>query len=331
MPNFDDGTACSATPTIAIGDASLLDVVLKSQGSARLKRRVSSRFVFSQITVQEYVSDKDGVKERLLTIPIFGSSSFTELDKIVATYLESEIIDISRPATPYQLPYPIADITVGALVMEGVLPGSLSRLILSTPAIANYSLQKAINDRWAFHQTLSLGRAIGSAKARQIDEAIKLFTRDVEVLCDSGSASRSYNLFGAADMMAPAKAIEFCIDALPYPQNVFVRDKYRFGKVSSDPDTSMAAISRIVGVSRQKAAFLIRQAIIKLKTGPSSRAALRLLREPLAGVARKAALQALRQPLKDAQIESFLRDEPHLRIAVVLAYKRPTDWLLDRP
>jgi hypothetical protein len=327
MPIFENGTNRPAASFASIAGMSLSDVVRKSRGSARLKRRVSSRFIFSKITIHQYVNDLDGVKEKLREVPIFGASSLAELDMVIANYLESELIIIDEVSTPYHLPHSLRDMTVGALIRDHVLTPSLSKLALSMPAIANYPLQKALDDPWSFHQALSLGRAIGRAKVRQIDEAILRFVDDVKAVCNGKEPSREYIVFGASDLMPPHNALEHCVDRLPWPQNVIVRDRYRFGKSVCERDETLATISGAHGVTRQKATVLIKQALVTLRKGPAARAAARLLNEPLAKVAQRAAAQSLPSPLKDTQIDLFLRDEPHMRLAVALAFQKPSDWI----
>lgn len=314
----------TATP---IHTATLLDVVLKSQGTARLKRRVASRLIFSQITVDQYISDREGTRERLLSVPVFGSSSLIELELVLASFVESQVISVPTSETPYRLPDPIAGLTISGLLMETILPPTLTRLIQSSPNIGSYRIQSILDDRWAFRDMVQRTRSVGKAKAATIDAAIMRFVDDVKAITGQTAPSREYLVYSAADLLTPIEALEHCLDRLSHPQNIIVRDRYRVGQKIAEVDSSMLGIAKKCGMSRYACANALKLALAKLAAGPSYRAARRLLSEPLGVAARSAAAKVLKAPVKDAQIENYLRDEPYLRLAVVIAHKRPNEWI----
>lgn len=327
MPTTELDPVGNFPAAAAIHSATILDVVLKSQGTARLKRRVASRLVFSQITVEEYVSDREGVRQRLLSVPVFGSSSLVELDLVLASYVESQVISVPIDETPHRLPEAIAGLTVSSLLTEAILPPSLSRLVQSSPDIATYRIQGILDDRWRFQQTMQQARSIGKAKATAIDDAISRFVEDVTAIANHRSPSREYQVYSAADLLPPVEALDYCIDRLSHPQDVIIRDRFGVGARGAGVDSSLMGIAKKCGLSRYACGNALKLALERLAAGPSYRAAKRLLAEPLGIAARSAAAKVLKPPAKDAQIESYLRDEPHLRLAVVIAHKRPSEWI----
>lgn len=327
MPTTELDPVGNCPTTVPIDSATLLDVVLKSQGTARLKRRVASRLIFSQITVEQYISDRDGVKERLLSVPVFGSSSLVELDQVLASFVEHQVISVPTDETPYRLPDPIAELTVSSLLLESILPPTLTRLIQSSQKIGSHRIQNILDDRWAFQDVLQATRSIGKAKAKTIDAAIGRFVDDVKAIATDKAPSREYLVYGAADLLPAVEALDYCLDRLSHPQDVIVRDRYGVGAKGSGVDSSMLGIAKKCGMSRYACANALKLALAKLAAGPSYRAAKRLLAEPLGVAARSAAAKVLKAPVKDAQIENYLRDEPYLRLAVIIAHKRPSEWI----
>lgn len=315
-----------------IHSATLLDVVLKSQGTARLKRRVASRLVFAQITVDDYVSDREAVRQRLLSVPVFGSSSLIELDLVLASFVERQVISVPTDETPYRLPEAIADITVSGLLLEAILPPSLARVVQASPELSSYRLQAILDDRWGFQQVLQRTRSIGKAKAQTIDAAISQFVDDVKAISSQRPPTRDYLVYSSADLMPPIEALKWCIERLTHPYGEIVRDRHGVGaRVGNSAGySSIMEIARKCGMSRYACTSALKLAMTKLAAGPSVRAAKRLLAEPSGIAARNAAGKVLKAPVKDAQVESYLRDEPYLRLAVIIAHKRPSEWIGKR-
>lgn len=328
MPMADIDIAGQRSVTTPIDGATLLDVVLKSQGSARLKRRVSSRLVFSQITVEEYVTDREGVKQKLLSVPVFGTSSLVELDSVLASFVEAQIISEPSEAVPYRLPACLDGLTVGDLIADDIVPASLTKLAGGASEIATYSVQAILDDPWRFRLLLQAVRSIGKAKAAIIERAISTFVADVRAISSGCTPSREYVAYSPADLLTPTEAMNFSLERLPHPMGGIIRDRYRIEKQPGEASCSMSVIAKRHGISRQSATKLLKQGLVKLGAGPAARAATRLLETPVGLAARRAAAQVLDAPVKDAHVESYLSDEPYLRLAVVIAHERPSEWVL---
>lgn len=317
----------AATP---IDGATLLDVVLKSQGSARLKRRVTSRLVFSQITVEDYVTNREGVKQKLLSVPVFGASSLTELERVLAAFVETQVISPPTDEPPYRLPECLVGITMAVLASDGALPASLSRLVRAVPDIASYPIQGILEDPWRFRNLLRSVRSVGKAKAAIIEQAVSAFITAVRAIEAGQIPEREYLAYCRADLLPPQSALDHCILALPETMGGIVRDRYRISNNRGKSGTSMVTIAEKYGVSRQSATKLLKQGVAKLSEGPGLRAARRLLALPVSVAARAAAAQVLEQPVRDAHVESYLFDEPYLRLAVVIAHNRPNEWITSK-
>jgi hypothetical protein len=330
MPTTELTPAGNCPAAAPIHSATLLDVVLKSQGTARLKRRVASRLVFAQITVDDYVSDREAVRQRLLSVPVFGSSSLIELDMVLASFVERQVISVPTDETPYRLPEALAELTVSTLLMEAILPSSLTRLIQATPDVGAYRLQAILDDRWGFQEALHRARSVGKAKAQAVDEAISRFIDDVKAIGSQRPPTRDYNVYSSADLLPPVAALDWCIDKLTQPHGMIIRDRFGIGAGGSAPSASILEIARTCGMSRYACTSALKIAMTKLSAGPSFRAAKRMLAEPIGVAARNAAGKVLKPPVKDAQVENYLRDEPYLRLAVVIAHKRPSEWIGKR-
>ncbi|PZR90871.1 MAG: hypothetical protein DI537_17495 [Stutzerimonas stutzeri] len=291
---------------------------------------MASRLLFSQITVEEYVSNREAVRQRLLSVPVFGSSSLIELDLVLASFVERQVISTPTEETPFRLPEALQEVTVSTLLKEKILAPSLTRHLEASPIIAGYKLQSVLDDRWAFQQIVQGTRSIGKSKALTVERALDGFVSDLKAIACDRSPSRDYVMYGPADLLPPAAALGRCIELLPETQRSIIRDRFGLGGAAAGGSRSILDIAKSTGMSRYACTAALKSALAKLKLGSSRRAAVRLLAEPVGIAAQRAASLVLKAPVKDAQIENYLRDEPHLRLSVIIAYKRPAEWLETR-
>ena len=219
---------------------------------------------------------------------------------------------------------------MAVLASDGALPASLSRLVRAVPDIASYPIQGILEDPWRFRNLLRSVRSVGKAKAAIIEQAVSAFITAVRAIEAGQIPEREYLAYCRADLLPPQSALDHCILALPETMGGIVRDRYRISNNRGKSGTSMVTIAEKYGVSRQSATKLLKQGVAKLSEGPGLRAARRLLALPVSVAARAAAAQVLEQPVRDAHVESYLFDEPYLRLAVVIAHNRPNEWITSK-
>ena len=319
----------SAAPiTREQNNISLHQLILRSPCSTKLKNRAYDNNIFSKITVSDFLKHERIASARLMKVPNFGAATLQELKALIQTTSGERSAtrtktDLWVPNTAIsQIAERALDATIGEIAVDGNLQPALIKTIQAHRYFADMTLRVALSDRNEFHECLQQIWSLGSRKINRIEELIQEFIRYAEDLVQGRSIEREWTAFETADLMAPEAALTKKVNDLKEPMRYIVRN--RFG-LDGESAKTLKVIGEHIQIGRQRASQINRNAIQRLRSGASLRAAWQLLDSDHANSVHSRMDKILKaNGLKAAT--RFMQEHPVLHLAVSIVCDNLTSW-----